>query len=299
MITPFYKITYSYQNKRKCLYVKDESRQVTGSIKYRPATYMVRKAYELKLIDASSTLVEVTSGNMGIALAKVAKDLGNKLVIYMPVDASKERKKMITDLGAKLVLVKDFADGLTKASQHKDAYYLRQFENQYNADAYVAFAQEMEFKLKKYPAFVASVGTSGTLMGTGSYLKRKYQSKIIAVEPSESLLFSTGVSHGPHGIAGVADGFIPKIYKKDLVDQVISVSTDDAIAMAQKLRDVLKLEIGISSGANFLGTVLSEINHAVTVFPDRMNRYYSTRLFKEKVYSRLVESITLEKIEKL
>lgn len=297
MITPVYRITYTYQGKTRSMYVKDESQNITGSIKYRPARYMVQMAYDLKLIDQSTPLVEVTSGNMGIALAKVAKTFGNKMTVYMPKSMSEERRRMITNIGAELVLVKDFEEGFRLAENNKSAYYLRQFENSYNADSYVGMCQELEMKVKSFPAFVSGVGTGGTLMGSGRYLKRKYQTKIIAIEPKESLLLSTGVSHGEHEIQGLSDGFIPKIYQKDLVDQIIPIASEDAIAMTKKINEELKLEVGISSGANFLGCVLSEINDAVSVFPDRCNRYYSTRLYKGTVKSELADSIKLEKIE--
>lgn len=297
-MTPLYKITYRYQNLTKKVLVKDESKNITGSIKYRPAKYMIDKAYELKLINQSTPLIEVTSGNMGIALARVAKEHGNKMIIYMPKNMSKERIEMIKKEGAELILTKDFDEAFTLAEQAK-GYYVRQFENQYNADSYIALCQELESKLKVYPAFIAGVGTSGTLTGVGTYLKKKYQSKIIALEPKESLLFSTGVNHGSHEIQGLSDGFIPKLYKNELVDQVVSISSVDAIKMAQKIKAQLKVEVGISSGANLLGAILTKIDNIITVFPDSIDRYYSTRLMNQSLKSEIVDQIELIKIEAL
>lgn len=295
-MTPLYKITYKYQGVERVMFVKDESKQITGSVKYRPAKYMIDMAYNLKIIDQTTPVIEVTSGNMGIALAKVCKDRGNKLTIYMPKNMSKERMKMIRDLRAELILTNDFNEAFELADK-AEGFKVKQFENQYNADSYVALCQELEMKLKEFKAIVAGVGTSGTLSGVGSYLKRKYQSKVIAVEPKESLILSTGENHGEHEIQGLSDGFIPKLYKKELVDQIISVSSNDSIAMSQTLMKKFNLEIGISSGANFLAAVLSEINKAITVFPDKSNRYYSTRLFTENVNSDLVNQIELINLE--
>lgn len=302
MLTPLYKITYRYQGHEKVVFVKDESKNITGSIKYRPAKYMIDMAYNLHQLDKDTPIIEVTSGNMGIALARVGKSYGNKVIIYMPSDMSKERQEMIKKEGAELVLTKDFPEAFRLATMAK-GFKTKQFANPHNADSYVSLAQEIEMKLPKPVGFIAGVGTSGTLSGTGSYFKRKDPKfKMIALEPKETSLLTTRVRNGAkHEIEGISDGFIPKLYyyKRKLVDQIITVTSLDSIVMAQKLMEKFNVDIGISSGANFLGAVTSGVNKIVTVFPDSADRYKSTRLMDKTLKSDLVNQIELLKIETL
>ena len=304
MLTPLYKITYRYQGHEKVIFVKDESKNVTGSIKYRPAKYMIDMAYNLHQLDKDTPIIEVTSGNMGIALARVGKSYGNKVIIYMPKDMSKERQEMIKKEGAELVLTKDFPEAFRLATLAK-GFKTKQFANPHNADSYVSLAQEIEMKLqsKDIVGFIAGVGTSGTLSGTGSYFKRKNPKfKMIALEPKETSLLTTRIRNGAkHEIEGISDGFIPKLYyyKRKLVDQIITVTSVDSIVMAQKLMEKFNLDIGISSGANFLGAVTSGVNKIITVFPDSADRYKSTRLMDKSLKSDLVNQIELLKIETL
>lgn len=293
MNTPLYAITYRYHNATHIVYVKDESFNITGSIKYRPARFMIDEAYKHHEINKDTTIFEVTSGNMGIALASVAKEYGNKIVIYMPRQMSEERKKMLRSLGAELILTDSFKEAFSLANQRKEGYYTRQFENVRNAMSYVSFCQEVEEKIKEFPAFIAGVGTAGTLIGVGRYLKDKYHSQIIAVEPKESLILSTGVDHGEHEIQGLSDGFIPKLYDKKIVDRVLSISSNDAIKMTQMLNEHFHLHIGISSGANFLGAVIANIEKALTVFPDSSDRYHSTRLSEKNIISNIASNVKL------
>ena len=302
MLTPLYKITYRYENHEKVVFVKDESKNITGSIKYRPAKYMIDMAYNLHQLDKNTPIIEVTSGNMGIALARVGKSYGNRVIIYMPKDMSKERQEMIKKEGAELVLTKDFPEAFRLATMAK-GFKTKQFANPHNADAYVSLAQEIEMKLNPVVGFIAGVGTSGTLSGTGSYFKRKNPKfKLIALEPKETSLLTTRIRNGAtHEIQGISDGFIPKLYyyKRKLVDQIITVTSVDSIVMAQKLMEKFNVDIGISSGANFLGAVLTGINKIVTVFPDSADRYKTTRLVDKSLKSDLVNQIELLKIETL
>lgn len=299
MDTPLYEITYRYNNVIYTVYVKDESFNITGSIKYRPARYMIEEAYKHNEITTDTTIFEVTSGNMGIAIASVAKEYGNKVAIYMPRQMSEERKIILRKLGVDLILTSSFEEAFKLASERKDGYYTRQFENIRNAMSYIDFCKEIETKINVFPAFVAGVGTGGTLIGAGNYLKEKYQTKIIAVEPKESLILSTGIDHGPHEIQGLSDGFIPKLYDDNVVDSVVSISSSDAIRMCQVLNEQFHLHVGISSGANFLGAVLSKINNCLTVFPDSDDRYFSTRLSDKNIVSKLVESVQLISIKSI
>lgn len=140
---------------------------------------------------------------------------------------------------------------------------------------------------------IAGVGTGGTINGIGHYLKEKYQTKVYALEPLQTLILSTGISHGHHRIEGLSDGFVPDLYPKDIVDQIISVDDNDAICMAQKLKKELGLNVGISSGANFIGAVMSGMDGMITVFPDDDTKYYSTDLMNFNLNSKLVNEIEL------
>lgn len=294
--TPLYQIYYSYKNKIYMVQVKDESKNLSGSIKMRPARYMIKKAYEDKLISKYTTICEVTSGNMGIALATVAKEYGNKVIICMPKFMSKERIEILNSLDVELILTDSFEEAFKKSEElekREDVYLTKQFENINNALSYKDFCMELEQQTKDLPGVVFGVGTGGTINGIGHYLKEKYNSVIIALEPLQTLILSTGISHGYHRIEGLSDGFVPKLYPKKIVDKIISVDDNDAICMAQKLKKELGLNVGISSGANFLGAVLSNVDKIITVFPDDDTKYYSTDLANESLKSDIVDEIKL------
>lgn len=297
MVTPLLKITYEYKGSLKHIYVKDESKNETGSIKIRPARYIIDKAYELGIINKDMRVIEVTSGNMGIGIAQALKPYGNKLTIYMPHFMSKERKEILTSMGASLVLTDSFDEAFDKASKDNSAFYIKQFENLFNAESYKSLVDEVTPYLDNVPAFISGVGTGGTINGVGHLLKAKYNTKVIAIDPKESMLLMTGTNHGEHEIEGLSDGFIPALYPKDLVEDIIPIASVDAIRMARRINDELHIGVGISSGANLLGAVLSDIDNIFTVFPDNVNRYYSTRLFNDEVKSELVDEIKLISVE--
>lgn len=299
MVTPLIKIKYSYNGKIQHVIVKNESANLTGSIKYRPAKNIIDNAYKLHLLNKNQRVVEVTSGNMGIGLAEALKPYGNKLTIYMPEFMSKERKDKLKSYGAELRLTKSFKEAFKLAEEDKDAFYVKQFENRFNAESYKSLVDEITPKLKDIPAFISGVGTGGTLNGIGHLLKNKYHSKIIAVDPKESMLLMTGTSQGQHEIEGLSDGFIPDLYPKDIVDEIIPIASVDAIRMSQKIKDELGIGVGISSGANLLGAILTNIDNIFTVFPDNIDRYYSTRLFDKSIKSELVDKIKLLSFEVL
>ncbi len=293
--TPLYEVTYLYNGNIKKIYVKDESKNISGSIKYRPAKLMMEKAYEEHIIDKDSKICEVTSGNMGIALATICKNTGNEVTIIMPKHASLERRKILQDLGANLILTSGFVESFDTCKKLEDMGYicLHQFENIYNALSYHSLCEELEDSINEFTGIVAGVGTGGTLNGIGRYLKDKYNSKVIAVEPYETLLLSTGKSNGIHKIEGLSDEKVPKLYPSDIVDKIISIKSDDAICMARKLKEELGLNVGISSGANFLASILCGIDKVITVFPDDDTKYTSTDLYNYNITSPLVDSINL------
>lgn len=293
--TPLIKITYRYKGKIKSALAKLEWFNFSGSIKDRPALEILKQAYKSGELKQGQTICETTSGNMGISLAAFARALKNPIVICMPRKMSVERKKLLRALGAKLKLTKNFDEAFAVAEKYgkRGAFLPSQFANKFNTKAhYATTGAEILKKVKTVPAFVAGVGTGGTLMGVGTKLKQTCGAKIIAVDPAEANLLKSGKAQGEHCIEGLSDGRIPALYKAELVDSIISVRSHDAIAMAQKLASTLGLPVGISGGANFLGCVFSGIDGAVTVFADDNKKYLSTSL-AEPTQSELVDKIEL------
>lgn len=292
--TPLIEIKYRYHNVVRTAYFKCEWYNLTGSIKDRVALQIIKDAKKSGKLKNGQDIVEVSSGNMGISLCAVGRYFGHKVRVYMPHNMSDERKKLIRLYGGELCLVESFADGFSeceKMGQDGFVFLSRQFENKSNIKAYHRLCKEVESKVNKISGVVAGIGTSGTLMGIGGYFK-PFGAKVVAVEPSSSSLFSLGYSLGHHKIQGLSDDIIPDLYKADLVDQIVGVSDDDAIAMAQKLSQSLGLAVGISGGANFLGCVKYGKSHCLSVFPDDNKKYLSTDLGNCKS-TPLVDSIEL------
>ena len=297
--TPLIKITYKYKGEIKTCCCKAEWYNLSGSIKDRVAYKILKEAYKNKEIDENSTIVEVTSGNMGIAFAAVSRYLGNKMVAVLPKFMSEERFKILKMYGAELDLTEGFEEAFERAETYKDKAFLPyQFENKYNALAhYETTAPEIEAQIDKYPCFIAGVGTAGTLNGCGRYFKEKYGSKVFALEPLQSSILTLGKSQGSHKIQGLSDEIIPGLYPRDIVDDIIRVDDNDAICMAQKLAKTFGIGVGISAGANFLGCVISGIDGAITVFADDNKKYLSTALADNSLKSKFVDEIELIKFE--
>lgn len=293
--TPLVEICCEYKGKKRNIYAKLEWYNLTGSIKDRPALEILKSAYARGDLKRGQTICETTSGNMGISISAIASFIGNPVVICMPRTMSRERQEMLKLFGAKLELTEDFDEAFARAEEYKSrgAYLPHQFENLDNEKAhYSSTANEILEKLKNVDCFVSGVGTGGTLMGVGKHLKEQLGAKIIAIDPIEASLLKTGKPQGKHKIQGLSDGRIPALYTKDYVDEILSINSDDAIAMAQKLCGELGLSVGISSGANFLGCLLSNKKTAVTVFADDNKKYLSTELTEPKS-SKLVDEIKL------
>jgi cysteine synthase A len=299
--TPMLELQYTYKGKPGMIYVKCEHYNLTGSVKDRMALYIMYQAYKSKAIKPSDIIVEATSGNTGISFAAIGKALGHDVFIMMPDWLSKERKDIITSLGAKIYLVSKAEGGflgsirLSEAlAGSSDKYFLpKQFENNYNAEAHENTTgpeiwKQLEAEGKKPDAFVAGVGTGGTVMGTGNYLRAMNPAiKIHPLEPAESPTLTTGYKVGSHRIQGISDEFIPAIVKLDLLDEVVQASDGDAIIMAQKLSRELGLAVGISSGANVIGAIKLKEQMAsdavvVTLLCDSNKKYLSTDLVKEE-----------------
>lgn len=276
------------------IFAKLEFFNPLSSAKDRVAFAMIQDAEEKGLINKNSTIIEATSGNTGIGLAFVGASLGYKVIIVMPDNMSIERRKIISQLGAKVVLTPaekgmkgsiDEAENLHKAVNN--SYMPCQFENHANPNIHKkTTAKEIwEAMEGKIDIFVACVGTGGTLTGIGEYLKEKNKNiKIIAVEPKKSPFLSEGKA-GKHGIEGIGAGFVPKILNTEIFEEVITVDDDEAFFSAKQIARIEGLLLGISSGAAlYASTVLAKRienrgKNIVTLFPDSGEKYITTQLF--------------------
>jgi cysteine synthase A len=260
-----------------------------GSIKDRIARHIVLEAEKRGELRPGSTILEVSSGNTGIALAMVGAMRGYKVVVVMPGTVSTERRRMIASFGAELELLDDIDDmqdaikqSETFAASHNDVFLPRQFANPENTEAHrVTTGPEILRQLDcEIDAFVMGVGTGGTVMGVGRALRKAgSRARIVAVEPDESAVMS-GDAPGHHGIQGLADGFIPALVNLDEIDQIVRIPTQDAIDAARQIGVEEGLLVGISSGANVLAAaqVAQELgpgHNVVTVLCDRGERYLS------------------------
>ena len=288
--TPMTKIKYIYNGEEKCIHVKLEYYNYSGSIKDRVIYYILSNAKRSGTLADGQPIVEATSGNTGIAIASIGALLGHPVHIFMPDWVSKERQSLIKMYGATIHLVSR-EDGGFKAAIEKanklaveiNAFKTDQFNNLQNVEAhYYGTAEEI---LKQYPevdSFVSGIGTGGTLIGIGKKLKELKNANIYGLEPSTLPLLTQGITIGTHKIEGIGDDFIPSIVNLNLLTKVITIDDRDAINMAKKLSRELGLGVGISSGANFLAAVLlNETGNIVTIFPDDNKKYISTELSGE------------------
>lgn len=277
--TPLIKIRYKVDNKVMTAYFKCEWYNLTGSIKDRVGLEIIIKAHKCGVLKKGGTIAEVSSGNMGISLCAIGAALGYKVVVFMPKNMSEERKAIMRLYGGDLRLVENFKQGFEeceKLGRNEGVFLSKQFENIANIVAYKKCAREIYSKVPKLQAVVAGVGTSGTLMGLGAFFKQKCHAKIIAVEPSAAPILSGKTALKKHKIQGLSDEIVPKLYDKNIVDDIIGVSDDDAIAMAQKLSRKFGLSVGISGGANFVACASSGVSECLSVFADDNKKYLST-----------------------
>jgi cysteine synthase len=298
--TPMLELQYTYQDRAHSIYVKCEHYNLTGSIKDRMALYILQEAYKQGKISPDDKIVEATSGNTGIAFAAIGKALGHAVQIIMPDWLSRERMDIIKSLGAEIELVSKAQGGflgsirLSEELHAKGGVFLpRQFENDHNAMAHAQTTgreiwQQLQNHGVQANAFVAGVGTGGTVMGVGNYLKSQQPAiSIHPLEPAESPTLTTGYKVGSHRIQGISDEFIPAIVKLEELDEVVQAHDGDAILMAQKLAKELGLAVGISSGANVIGAMkikekLGPDAVVVTILPDSNKKYLSTDLVKDE-----------------
>jgi len=299
--TPLVSIHFRYKGRERILYAKSENLNLTGSIKDRMALRILQKAYEEEKIEPGFTIAEATSGNTGISFAALGRILGHPVKIFMPDWMSPERVQLIRSYGAEVVSVSAAQGGFLGcirmceelAASRKGVFLPRQFSNPANVEAHEETTgpeiwSQMVSVAKRPQAFVAGVGTGGTVMGVGKFLKERDSSiRIHPVEPVESPTLSTGCKVGNHRIQGISDEFVPEIIKLKELDEVIAVHDGDAILMAQKLAFNLGLAVGISSGCNFLAALRAQSKIApdaavVTVFCDDNKKYLSTALMHEE-----------------
>jgi len=260
-----------------------------GSIKDRIARHIVLAAEKRGELRPGATIMEVTSGNTGIALAMVGAIRGYRVVIVMPKTVSEERRSMITSFGAELELLEEIGNmqsAIARAEEyaatHDNVFLPRQFSNPDNIETHrTSTGPEIMRQLNgEIDAFVMGVGTGGTIMGVGRALRKAgSRARIVAVEPDESALMSGGAP-GPHGIQGLADGFIPALVNLEEIDDVVRIPTRDAIDAAHQIGVEEGLLVGTSSGANVLAAtrVAAELgpgHNVVTVLCDRGERYLS------------------------
>lgn len=275
-----------------CIYAKAEFLNPAGSVKDRVANYIIEQAEARGELKPGCTIVEATSGNTGIAVAFVGRLKGYRVIICMPSDMSEERKKIIRALGAELVetpAAESIAGSVAKAEDIRReiecSFLVGQFVNPLNPEIhYKTTAQEIWDQMEgKVDAFVAGVGSGGTLAGVGRFLKERLPNvRVVAVEPAN---VSALLGHEPgfHQIQGIGDGFIPPVLDVELIDQVITVTDEDAIRTTRELASDQGCLVGTSSGANVWSAMqvareLGPNSRVVTVLPDRAERYFSTSL---------------------
>lgn len=276
------------------IFAKLEKNNPAGSAKDRVAKYMIAAAEKEGKLAAGGTIVEPTSGNTGIGLAAIARAKGYRVILTMPSTMSAERRKLLEAYGAEVVLT-DGAKGMAGAIEEADrlassiagAFVPGQFSNPANPLAHYETTGPEIFEALggKVDAFVASVGTGGTLTGVARYLRERLPDVyVVAVEPAGSPVLSGGKA-GPHAIQGIGAGFVPKILDTSLYQEVITVSDDDAFSYARAVGKAEGTLVGISSGASLCAAAQLAARaqfagkNIVVVFPDGADRYLSTKLF--------------------
>ncbi|MEQ8156204.1 MAG: cysteine synthase A [Clostridiaceae bacterium] len=290
--TPILKVKNLVDENSAEVYVKLEKFNPGGSVKDRAALGMIEKAEELGLLKPGSTIVEPTSGNTGIGIAMIGRLKGYRVVITMPETMSKERRDLLKAYGAELILTdgaKGMNGAIAKADElvEKHGYFMpQQFTNLANPEKHFETTAEEIYKdIPDLDAFVAGVGSGGTVTGVGKNLKNKHNSsvKVIAVEPARSPVISGG-NPGAHKIQGIGAGFVPDVYDASAVDEVIPVSDEDAFRITKEFADKEGILIGISSGAALYAAIqvakkLGKGKKVLAIAPDGGEKYISMGIY--------------------
>ena len=285
--TPLVELKNLNGNPRVKILGKLEGNNPGGSVKDRPAYYMITRAEESGKLTKDKTIVEPTSGNMGIALAMIGAAKGYHVKLFMPECVSTERQRTLAALGAEVMLTPaaESTDGaITRARQlageETEKYYMpNQFDNDSNVLAHYETTgpEIMSQTAGEVDVFVAGIGTTGTLMGTGKYLKEKKTGvEIVAVEPTEG--------HTIQGLKNMKESIVPKIYRPEIFDEKVIIEDEEAFETTRLLAVKEGLFVGMSSGAAVAGAlhIAKELNSGtiVVILPDRGDRYLSTTLFR-------------------
>ena len=291
--TPIIKLNSFNKEDIANIYVKLEKYNIGGSVKDRAALGMIEEAEKQGLLKPNSVIIEPTSGNTGISLAMIGRSKGYKVIIIMPETMSIERRNIIKAFGAELILTEG-AKGMKgaieeaerMASENTNYFLPQQFNNYANPKKhYETTAEEILSDFTNLDAFIAGVGTSGTIVGVGKKLKEHFPNiKIIAVEPEASHVLSGGTP-GKHAIQGIGAGFIPKIYDENIIDEVIQISNELSFEFGNKMSKEEGLFLGISSGAAIAAAYeiakrLGKGKNILVISPDGGEKYLSTDMFK-------------------
>jgi len=298
--TPLIELECALEGVNVRVFAKHEIANLTGSIKDRMALCILEEAWQSGLVHEGSVIAEATSGNTGIAFAALGRALGHPVRIFMPDWMSRERVLLIQSFGAQVVPVSAGEGGFQGSIARADAYAAQaaedvflphQFANEANVRAHAEstgpeLLRQMRRAGVEPQAFVAGVGTGGTVMGVGAFLRAELKGvSVHPLEPSNSPTLRTGRKAGSHRIQGISDEFVPPIVRLDELDEIVDVRDGDAIRAAQRLASELGLGVGISSGANLLGALqigraLGPGRAVATVFPDSNKKYLSTDLVR-------------------
>ncbi|MBQ7114959.1 MAG: cysteine synthase A [Clostridia bacterium] len=277
------------------IFAKLECFNPTGSAKDRPALQMILKAEEEGILKENSVIIEPTSGNTGIGLAAIGASKGYKVIIVMPDTMSRERIMLIKAYGAEVVLTdgkKGMQGSIEEAQrlseEYENSFIPSQFDNPQNPEAhYRTTGPEIWNDTEgKVDILVAGIGTGGTLSGTGKFLKEQNSDiKVVGVEPLSSPLLTKGVA-GAHAIQGIGANFVPENLNREIIDEILDISNEDAFCYARKMAQKEGIAVGISSGAALLGAIElakrpeNKGKNIVVVLTDTGERYLSTELYK-------------------
>ena len=297
--SPLLAIQYRWRGHARTVYAKAEQLNLTGSIKDRMALHILEDAVRDGSLQPGDTIAEATSGNTGISFAAIGRAFGHAVTIFMPDWMSRERKDLVASFGARIITVSRAEGGFQGCIDRAEALAAKgprvflpsQFSNEANPIAHETTTGPEIFEQLagagvELHAFIAGVGTGGTVMGVGRALRRRdARIRVHPIEPAESPTLSTGYKCGHHRIQGISDEFIPPVVHLAELDDIIAVHDGDAILMAQKLAKELGLGVGISSGANLAGAIIlrntmGDDAVVATVFPDSNKKYLTTDLLR-------------------